>query len=72
LSFSNLGYLFYLLPLLRIREILIRILGSAHWITDPDPDVDPAPHVDPAPDVDPDPDPDTALFGSGFQDANRK
>jgi hypothetical protein len=36
----------------RIRDILIRIriLGSVHWITDPDPY------------------PDTALFGSGFQE----
>jgi hypothetical protein len=52
----------------RIRAYLIwiRILGSAHWITDPDPDVNPAPDVDPV--LDPDP----ALFCSGCQDANRK
>ncbi len=48
----------------RIRGILrrIQILGSVHWITDPDPALDPTPA----------PDPDPALFVSGLQDANKK
>jgi hypothetical protein len=47
--------------LFRIRDILIRIriLGSARWITDPDPNL--APDRDPAPD--------TALHGS--EDVNK-
>jgi hypothetical protein len=39
----------------RISDILrrIRIYGSVHWITDPDPGLDPALDLDPAPDLDP-------------------
>jgi hypothetical protein len=47
----------------RIRDILIRIriLGSARWITDPDPNL--APDRDPAPD--------TALHGIGSEDVDK-
>jgi hypothetical protein len=39
-----------------------RILGSLHWITDPD--LDQYPDLDPYPDI--------ALFVCGFQDVNNK
>ncbi len=49
----------YLEPVFQILNILrqIWILGSVHWITNPD--------------LNPAPDPDPALFISGFQDINK-
>jgi hypothetical protein len=53
--------MFFVISDILIRiQIWIRILGSVFWITDP--------ALDPAPDSDTDP----VLFGSGFQDVNKK
>jgi hypothetical protein len=48
---SGMSHVFFLpKSVSRIRDILkrIRILGSVHWITGPDPASDPAPAPDPA------------------------